>query len=33
MFLVGTIMMAVNFWQTIRGPEAKAVAATPVAAD
>ena len=32
MYLVGAIMMAINFWQTIRGPGAKAEP-TPVAAD
>ena len=34
MYLVGAIMMAINFWQTIRGPgETAAADAVPVGAD
>jgi cbb3-type cytochrome oxidase subunit 1 len=32
MYLAGVVMMAINFWQTIRGPDVRAAAPTPVAA-
>jgi cytochrome c oxidase cbb3-type subunit I/II len=33
MYLAGAVMMAINFWQTIRRPGARAPQPTPVAAD
>jgi cytochrome c oxidase cbb3-type subunit I/II len=33
MYLVGAVMMAINFWQTIRGPSEQVAEAVPVGAD